>query len=443
MDGAGADVLVLGAERTGRAVYRFLRSRRARVRVADRSPAARESFRADLGVDCLPDDQPEALLRGTDLVVTSPGVPRRHPVLQLAVRRGVPVYSEIELASRHLLCPIAAITGTNGKSTTTTLLGAMFRAAGHETFVGGNLGTPLIEAAQAETMPEVAVVEVSSFQLEWIHAFHPRLAVFLNLTPDHLDRYDSMADYAEAKAGLLACLQRDDYAVLNRDDPWVWSLRDQTDGRVVSFGRDPVEWGAYLDGREVVFWGRRARPVRFSLEHTHLHGAFNDENILAAVTAAGVWGLGGDAIQRAIDSVEPLPHRLALVREVGGVRWYDDSKATNVGAAEKSLRSFARDVVLLLGGYDKGAAFRDLAAALHGRARQVVAFGKAAAAVAEQLEGVVPIARAATLAEAVKTAAELTRPGDVVLLAPGCASFDEFRDYNDRGDRFRSYVEAL
>lgn len=436
-------MLVLGAERTGRAVYRFLRPRAASVRVADRSAAARDAFRTEFGVACLPDGDPEGLLRGVDLVVTSPGVPRTHPLLQLAVRRAVPVYSEIELASRHLQCPIAAVTGTNGKSTTTTLLGAMFREAGLRVFVGGNLGTPLIEAAAGEAMPEVAVAEVSSFQLEWIHSFHPRLAVFLNLTPDHLDRYDSMADYAEAKAGLLAGLERDDFAVLNRDDPWVWSLREQTDGRVISFGRDPVEWGAYVDGREVVFWGQRPRPVRFSLEKTRLEGAFNEENILAAVTAAGVYGLPSEAIQRAIDTVAPLPHRLALVREVGGVRWYDDSKATNIGAVEKSLASFAAGVVLLLGGYDKGAHFADLEPALRGRVRQVVAFGKAAPAVAAQLGERVPLAQAESLAAAVAAAAAAARPGDVVLLAPGCASFDEFRDYNDRGDRFRALVEAL
>jgi UDP-N-acetylmuramoylalanine--D-glutamate ligase len=443
MDGTGARVLVLGAERTGRAVYGFLESRSASVRVADRSAAARDRFRADFGAVCLGDEDAEALLRDTDLVVVSPGVPRTHAVLQQAGRRGVPVFSEIELAARHLTCPIAAVTGTNGKSTTTTLLGAMFREAGRRVFVGGNLGTPLIEAAGAAAMPEVAVVEVSSFQLEWIDAFRPCLAVVLNLTPDHLDRYPTLAEYAEAKAALVTGLGRDDCAVLNRDDPWVWSLRDQTDGRVISFGRDPVEWGSYLDGREVVFWGPKARPVRFSLERTKLEGAFNDENILAAVTAAAVHGLPPDAIQRAIDTVEPLPHRLARVRELAGVRWFEDSKATNVGAAEKSLQSFPDNVILLLGGRDKGGAFRDLEPALRRHARHVVAFGEAAGTLSDQLEDIVPLSRASSLADAVAIAATLARPGDVVLLAPACASFDEFRDYGERGDRFRALVEAL
>src|SRR5262245_33415379 len=263
MDGTGDHVLVLGAERTGRAVYRFLRQRSASIVVADRSPATRESFAAANGVECLPDDDTDALLRGVDLVVTSPGVPRHHPVLQKAFRRGTPVYSEIELAGRYLACPILAVTGTNGKSTTTTLLGAMCREAGYHTFVGGNLGTPLIEAASAETMPEVAVVEVSSFQLEWIHTSHPRLAVVLNLTPDHLDRYASLAEYGEAKASLVEALQPGDFAVLNRDDEWVWTLRERTDAHVISFGRDAVEFGGYIEDepgyaasrqRSLVFW---------------------------------------------------------------------------------------------------------------------------------------------------------------------------------------------
>jgi len=447
MQRTGDHVLVLGAERTGRAVFRFLRERSASVRVADRSAPARESFHADYGVDCLPDDDADALLRGIDLVVTSPGVPQTHPVLQRALLRGTPIYSEIELAGRYLSCPILAVTGTNGKSTATTLLGAMCREAGHQTFVGGNLGTPLIDAAHAESMPQLAVAEVSSFQLEWIQAFHPTLAVVLNLTPDHLDRYASMAEYGEAKATLIEALRPGDFAVLNRDDEWVWSLRERTDAHVVSFGRDPVEFGAYLEGdeppRSIVFWGKAASPVRFPLARTHLLGAFNEENLLAAVTAAGVYGLPTEAIQRAIDTVEPLPHRLALVREVRGVRWYDDSKATNVGAADKSVRSFAAGVTLLLGGYDKGADFRALAPALAGRARQVIAFGTAGPTVASALEGVVPLRVEPNLARAVAAAAATAAAGEVVLLAPACASFDEFRDYNERGDRFRALVEVL
>lgn len=445
MDGTGDHVLVLGAERTGRAVYRFLEPRSASLRIADRSPEARESFRAAQGADCLADDDAAALLRGVDLVVTSPGIPRNHPVLQKAVHQGIPVYSEIELAARHLGCPILAVTGTNGKSTTTTLLGAMCREAGYQTFVGGNLGTPLIDAAGSENRPELAVVELSSFQLEWIDAFHPRLAVMLNLTPDHLDRYASMAEYGEAKATLIDALQPGDFAVLNRDDEWVWNLRDRTDAHVISFGRDAVEFGSYLEPatRSLVYWGKTSKPIRFSLERTHLHGAFNEENLLAAATAAALFGLPAGAIQRAIDTVEPLPHRLTLVREIGGVRWFDDSKATNVGAADKSVRSFPSNVILLLGGYDKGADFAQLAPALRDRVRMVVAFGKAGPTVAKHLEGLVDVAVAATLAEGVKVAAATAKSGDVVLLAPACASFDEFRDYNQRGDRFRAMVEAL
>jgi UDP-N-acetylmuramoylalanine--D-glutamate ligase len=436
-------VLILGAERTGRAVYRFLRPRSSLVRVADRAPAARALFRAELGAECLPDDDAQRLLEGVEVVVTSPGVPRDHAVLRAAGAQNLPVWSEIELASRFLSCPILAITGTNGKSTTTTVLGAMCQASGQATFVGGNLGTPLIDAVYAERMPDVAVVEVSSFQLEWIDSFHPQVAVALNLTPDHLDRYASMAEYADAKAALVRTLEGGDHAVLNREDDWSWDLRETTDAHVISFGRDAVEYGAYIDGSSIVFWGREPRPVRYSLAQAKLQGAHNEENLMAAVAAASAYGLPAGAIQRGIDTAEPLPHRLALVRQVGGVRWYDDSKATNVGATDKAVRSFAADVILLLGGYDKGGRFADLEPALRGRVRHVIAFGKAGPEIAAQLGNMVSLSTSDTLATAVTAAAGQARSGDTVLLAPGCASFDEFRDYNERGERFAALVRSL
>lgn len=434
--------LVVGAGATGTAVARFLADAGGSVRLVDRDAAALD--RAELPpdverrVDTGADD-----VAGFDVVVPSPGVPRDHPLLRAAQARAVPVLGEIELAARVLRCPIVAITGTNGKSTTTVLVGEMFRHAGVAAFVGGNLGTPLIEACRRGSDFAVAVAEVSSFQLEWVATFRPRIAVLLNLTPDHLDRYADMEDYGRAKANLLRMQEPSDFAVLNRDDRWVWEQRAATRATVISFGRDEVEFGSYLDGDELVVRGPAARPQRYDLAAAPLQGAHNRENILAAATAATVWGLPPAAIAAAIRETRPLPHRLACVREVAGVAFYDDSKGTNVGAVAKSLESFPGGVILLAGGYDKGADFRTIAPLLQARVRRVVAFGAAAATIAAQLDGVVPVTVAGGLEAAVGVAAAAAEPGDVVVLSPGCASFDEFSDYRDRGRRFREWVEAL
>ena len=442
MDWSRARVLILGAGRTGSSLASFLCARRAKVWVADRSRAARTALAERLGLSSVPDDASDALGDVT-LVVPSPGVPRSHPLLQAAVGRGITVWSEIELAARFLPCPLLAVSGTNGKSTTTTLLGAMCAAAGKRVFVGGNLGRPLIEALEMEVSPDVAVAEVSSFQLEWVELFRPQLAVMLNLTADHLDRYASVDEYVEAKARLVSGQLPDAVAVLNRDDPRVWALRDRTHARTISFGRRAAEFGAYLEAGTIVYRGTEPDPRRFTLAPTKLRGCHNEENLLAAVTAACSWGLPDHAIQRAVEQVDPLPHRAAPVREHLGVRYFDDSKATNVGAVAKSLVSFPGGVVLLLGGHDKGGDFAQLAGALRQRAQHVVAFGAAGPTIAAQLNGIVPLSVAAGLQAAVTRAAAIAKPGDVVLLAPGCASFDEFSDYGERGERFRALVEDL
>jgi len=434
--------LVLGAGATGCAVARFLTARGGTVCVIDRSAAALTAAKLPDGVACRVETEPIAL-ESFDVVVPSPGVPRSHPLLRGAQALGIPILSEIELAFRALTCPVVAITGTNGKSTTTVLLGEMFRNAGIAAFVGGNLGTPLVEACLSATSYAVAVVEVSSFQLEWVSAFRPRIAVVLNLTPDHLDRYADMADYGEAKANLLRMQEPTDCAVLNRDDTWVWEQRQRTRASVISFGREPVEFGSFIDGDEMVIRGPHARPQHYSLTDVLLQGAHNRENLLAAATAATLWGLPRAAIEAAIRNVRALPHRLEHVRDVGGVGYFDDSKGTNVGAVAKSVESFPGGVVLLAGGYDKGADFRQIAALLRTRVGHLIAFGAAGPTIAAQVTGVVPVTVVSGLAAAVATAAQTARAGDRVLLSPGCASFDEFTDYRERGSRFRALVEAL
>lgn len=438
----GARALVIGAGRSGRSAAALLAARRASVRVVDRSPRVERDPRWTEAVELCAGTDGAAGLEATDLVVPSPGVPRDHPLLLGATARGIPVWSEIELASSFLSCPILAITGTNGKSTTTSLVGAMLAAEQGPVFVGGNLGTPLSDALLGGHTYAAAVVEVSSFQLEWVERFHARVAVFLNLTPDHQDRYPDLASYGEAKARLLDGQQSGDVAVLNRDDPWVWSLRARARGSVISFGRDAVEFGTYLDGSDVVVW-TASRPQRFSLLESPLRGEHNRENIQAAVTAAVAWGVSAPSVLRGLRGMRGLPHRLEVVRRVREVDYYDDSKGTNVGAVEKSLLSFSAGVVLLLGGYDKGGDFRALRPLLRKRVTRVICFGAAGPQIAAQLEDAAPCTVVRCLAAAVEAAAREARAGETVLLSPGCASFDEFRDYAERGERFRSLVEAL
>jgi len=440
---SGQRFLVIGAGRTGVAVATFLALRDALVRVVERSPTVASALQLPSLVEISVGDDVVETLRDIDAVIPSPGVPRQHPLLRAAMARVIPILSEIELASRFLTCPILAITGTNGKSTTTTLLGEILTAAGRHTFVGGNLGTPLIEACGAQAGYETAVVEVSSFQLEWVQSFRPRVAILLNLTPDHLDRYDSVEEYGRAKAAIFSSQLPGDVLILNRDDPWSWGQRHLSRSGCISFGRDAVEFGTFLDGDDIVYCGTEPAPQRFSLARTHLVGDHNRENMMAAVTAAAMWGVPGDAIQRALDNSKGLPHRLELVRERQGVRFFDDSKGTNVGAMEKSVGSFARGVVLLAGGYDKGSDFSVLQPLLKKHVKHLVLFGAAAPKIDAQLGDAVARSLCSDLASAVRAAARQAVPGDVVLLSPGCASFDEFTDYSARGRKFREVVEAL
>jgi len=436
--------LVVGFGRTGQAVVRALLAAGERVRVAESRPAAALGFDpiAWPGLDVQWGVTGAEYLPGTDLVVPSPGVPRTAPVLVEAVRRGIPVRSEIELAFGRLGCPLVAITGTNGKSTTTTLVGLALARSGQRPFVGGNLGTPLIEALAA--CPPIAVAEVSSFQLEWVERFRPRVGCLLNVTADHLDRHASFAEYRATKARLFAAQWPDDVAVVNRDDAEAVAAVRGAAARVVTFGWAAVEEGAYVAGDGVVLrlpeWGEE----RYELAHTRLAGRHNVENVLASVIVARLAGATSAGVQEAIDLVTPLPHRLALVAERAGVRWFDDSKATNVGAAVKSLESFGGRVVLLAGGVDKGGDYAPLARAAAGKVGPALVFGAARDRLAAALEAAgVAVERVDTLDAAVRAAAVSACPGDTVLLAPACSSFDMFADYAARGRAFRAAVEAL
>jgi UDP-N-acetylmuramoylalanine--D-glutamate ligase len=437
-------VLIVGLARTGIACARFLVGQGAKVAISDlRSEMdLREEIAAlqGLAVEYLLAGEERRWLEGVDLVLPSPGVPAKNPLLEEAGSRGIAILSEIELAYRFLGCPLVAITGTNGKSTTTTLVGEILKANGTKVFVGGNIGAPLIGFVGGDW--QWGVVEVSSFQLEWIQEFRPRVAVLLNLTEDHLDRYPDFASYCRAKERVLENQTPEDIAVLNRDDPLVWAMRQKSRARVVSFGSEEIEVGVFSRPGEIV-WRDPSREERFLLRFVKIQGVHNVENMMAAIAVAKALGVPAPAIQRALEAFPGLEHRLEFVREKAGVRYYNDSKGTNVGAVVKSLASFSQPVILLAGGVDKGGDYGVLRERVGKRVRRLVLFGAARERIAEALGGVTETVLVDDLQAAVRDAHEHARSGDVVLLSPACSSFDMFRNYAERGRVFKSLVQAL
>lgn len=436
---AGTETLVIGTGRTGAAAASFLLGEGGRVRLADDRPDAVLPAELDGQVEFHPGSSDPALLEGVALVVPSPGVPEDAPILAAAVAAEIPVWSEIELAARRLRASLVAITGTNGKSTTTELLGAMLRAGGARTFVGGNLGTPLVEAARDEF--DVAVAEISSFQLEWVERFHPRVGVWLNLSEDHLDRHGDLANYAAVKARLFAHQAEADVAVLNRDDPLVWEWASRLRGRVWSFGRSRLDGpGARIEeGRIVVDNGEAVHELE--TRGLALQGPHNEENIAAAALAAEALGVPRADVARALIRFEGLRHRMEKVAERDGVSFVDDSKGTNLGALYRSLEGMPEGrVVLIAGGRGKGGDYAGIMDLLASRVHFVAAYGEAADDLWSAWHGRVKVERHPRFADAVIAARAAARTGDTVLLSPACASQDQFRDYRERGDAFAAQV---
>jgi UDP-N-acetylmuramoylalanine--D-glutamate ligase len=440
---------VFGLARSGLAAVEALRERGVAVVATDARDASTLGplpsdplVRYELG------GHPVSLLDGVDVVIVSPGVPPGLETLRAAASRGLPVISEIELAATLLEGPVVGITGTNGKSTTTSLAAALLRAAGRSAIACGNLGTPWVEYATAARAKDRAsspvwVVELSSFQLEGVRGFAPDVAVHLNLTPDHLDRHGSMEAYAAAKARIFANQRPDQFAVLNADDPAVRGLPVAATRIEFSTKEVPAR-GAWLrDG--AFFSNQDGRLTRFAARtDLKLAGAHNEENALAALAATLPFGVTPEAATRAFLDFAPLPHRLGLVRTVGGVAWYDDSKGTNVDATLKSLEGMPdRRVLAILGGKKKDDDFGRLAPLVGRKARLVLAIGAAQDEIAAALGGVAPVVVAGTLAAAVARAHETAVDGDVVLLSPACASFDQFRNFEHRGEVFEQLVRAL
>ena len=461
MELAGARVTVMGLARSGVAASRLLQAAGARVTVADRKEsteltevlAAIDRDHVDVTVG----NQYESSLDEADLVVISPGVPYRLASIEAARRRGVKVIGELELASQFLRSPLLAVTGTNGKSTTVTLIGKILVESGQRAFVGGNLGTALSDAALEDlragqagkpTPYDYLVVEVSSFQLETIDRFHPRIAALLNITVDHQDRYASLDEYVAAKQRIFENQTASDFALFNLYDDRVAALRHRVRAKRLGFttasiiGAD-LAGGTYLEGDRIVTTVTGVRQEICRRSEIRIIGNHNVGNVMAAASYALLCGCSVDAIRRVLATFPGLEHALEIVRERRGVRYVNDSKGTNVDATLKALESIDQPIWLIAGGRDKGGDFARLAQAVRRRVTRVILIGEAAPLLRQAWEGAATMTEAATLRGAVDLAAQGASPGDVVFLSPACASFDMFADYQDRGRQFKALVHAL
>lgn len=441
-------VAVIGIGITGLATARFLAGQGAGIALTDEKPLDTWKERlAELQKHC-PDltalPYGTEVLAGADLVVPSPGVYPSNPILLEALRRNIPIVSELELASRFLKTPLVAITGTNGKTTVTTLIGEILRAAGQKVFIGGNIGAPLIGYVDSSQEADWAVIEVSSFQLQWVRDFRPAVAILLNITSDHLDYHGSFAAYRQTKEAIFSRQTASDLAILNADETSTESLSSRLRAPVECFSSSAaVACGMFLAGNKLVRLSRSGRREEYPLEMIRIPGRHNIENVMAAVLAARACGCPPSDIIRAVAGFRGIAHRIEYVDEVQGVRFYDDSKGTNVGAVMRALESFTPPLILLLGGRDKEGDFETLSPLIREKVRELILFGEAGEKINRLLGGIVHTQRTTTLKEAVAAAWKLASRGDVVLLSPGCASFDEFTDYKERGRVFQELVRSF
>ncbi|HSS99572.1 MAG TPA: UDP-N-acetylmuramoyl-L-alanine--D-glutamate ligase [Terriglobales bacterium] len=441
-------VLVVGLGKSGAASALFLKSRGAHVTVSDSKPSDQLQeeipLLLDQGIAVETGGHGERTFRGQDLIVVSPGVPVNAQPLAQARALGEMVIGEIELASQFFPGTVVAITGSNGKTTTTTLAGEIATAGGIRTLVGGNIGTPAVSLVAEASLETVIVLEVSSFQLETIQTFRPKIAVILNITPDHLDRHRTFAAYVDAKARIFENQNPSDYSVLNADDPTCVELAQRTKGQVIWLSRKKeVSRGAFVHDGRIMYRDPKSEREIMLVSEIPLKGAHNVENVLAGVCVGRLLDCPADRIQEAVRSFKAVEHRIEYVATVRGVEYYNDSKATNVDATIKALESFPANIHLILGGKDKDSDYTQLNQLLRERVKQVYTIGAAAAKIESQIRDTTKIVHAETLEKAVKQASASAQPGDVVLLAPACASFDQFRNYQHRGQVFKETVRAL
>jgi UDP-N-acetylmuramoylalanine--D-glutamate ligase len=441
----GKRVTVAGAARSGLAAAELLARRGARVTLSESRGEAPEATPLEaLGVTLELGGHRTETFIGADLVVLSPGVPPEQAAVAAARERGVPVIAEIELAFRWLQGRVIAITGTKGKSTTTALTGRMLQTAGFKVTVGGNIGAPLSAQVSESTPDTLHVVETSSFQLEQIDTFHPWIAVMLNFSPDHLDRHPSVAAYAAAKARIFENQSAGDWAVVNADDPAVLEMARRGRARLHLFSKQtPLMEGTVIEGGAIVDRHASSSTPLVPLAAIHLLGPHLVNDVMAAATVGALAGAAPAAMTAAVEGFRGLEHAMELVAEVDGVRFVNDSKATNIESALRSIESFDRDLVAILGGKFKGGDLGLLRAPLQARAKAVVAIGESRNLFREALAGTLPVHEAESFEEAIARAYALAKPSGVVLLAPACASFDMFRDYAERGRRFKEEVRRL
>jgi UDP-N-acetylmuramoylalanine--D-glutamate ligase len=443
----GKRALVVGLGKSGVASALFMKAHGASVTVSDTKSG--DELRNEIpvlldhGITVETGGHGDRTFRGQDLIVVSPGVPIDAPPLMQARSLGEMVIGEIELAAQFLPGPIIAITGSNGKTTTTTLTGEIMTAAGVPTLVGGNIGTPAISLAERAKPETVIVLEISSFQLETVQTFRPKIAVVLNVTPDHLDRHRTFEIYTDAKARIFENQQESDFAVLNADDPTCVAMGARTRAQVFWFSRQKeVQQGAWVRDGNIVFRDSQGQREILQVSEIPLKGAHNLENVLAAVCSGVLMGCAPEKVRQAVRDFKAVEHRLEFVATIGGVDYYNDSKATNVDATTKALESFPANIHLILGGKDKGSDYTVLNDLIRQRVKRIYTIGAAAAKIESQVKGA-EIVHAETLENAIRKAHATAQPGDVVLLAPACASFDQFKNYEHRGKVFKEIVAGL
>jgi UDP-N-acetylmuramoylalanine--D-glutamate ligase len=448
MDISGQNILIIGLGKTGIAAARFLAKRKAKVVVTDQKPrneivdTLAEIRNEGIPIDIAPYDI--SALHGIDMVIPSPGVPPHDVVLSAAVNKSIPVHSELEIACRYLRPPMVAITGTNGKTTTTTLTGRLLADAGKKVFVGGNIGIPLIRYCDGPQEEDFVVVEVSSFQLQWVTAFHAHCAALLNTTCDHVNYHGSFAAYQEAKERIFLNQDESDRAILNADEGYSLELSQRLKAKTLFFSstRDVAPGFSIRSGR-LVLSGFGKDDEAYPLDMIKIPGRHNIENVMTAILAARICGCQPDRIIQTVSGFRGIAHRIEFVEEKQGVAYYDDSKGTNVGAVIRALETFRNPVILLLGGRDKDGDFESLAPLIKERVKTLILFGEARERIREKLEDLVETELRPTLRAAVAAARNRAQKGDVVLLSPGCASFDEFTDYKERGNFFQTMVKAF
>jgi UDP-N-acetylmuramoylalanine--D-glutamate ligase len=442
----GDKVLVIGAARSGLAGAEFLAKQGNQVVLTDMKQAVQVDNLTELGVSFVWGEQPDVEAIKPDYIVMSPGVPLTIPPVKYAKEHGIPVIGELELAYRNCKAPFAAITGTNGKTTTTTLIGELMKKTGRQVFVGGNIGVPIITYADKLQEEDIVVAEVSSFQLETVESFCPHLALMINLTPDHLDRHGDMAGYLAAKARIFENQKESDYLVLNYDDEALRELAPQSRGKVIFFSqKHKLEEGVYLDGRKVMLALNGESLFICNADEIAIKGKHNLENAMGAIVFAYLSGVRAEDIRDVLMTFQGVEHRLEPVRTLNEVLYINDSKGTNPDSTIKAIEAYDRPIVIILGGKNKGVPFTELAGLVKERVKKAVLVGQAKEELAEALDAADfnDYVRTESFEEAVTKAAELAEPGDIVLLSPACTSWDMFSSFEERGRLFKKLVMEL